>query len=44
MDGYLITFFKKGTKIPDDMVDFAELADTDITEKEIENSISLLSH
>ena len=39
MDGYLITFFKKGTKIPDDMVDFAELADTDITEKEIENSI-----
>ena len=38
-DGYLITFFKKGTKIPDDMVDFAELADTDITEKEIENSI-----
>ena len=39
MDGYLITFFKKGTKIPDNMVDFAELADTDITEKEIENSI-----
>ena len=39
MDGYLVTFFKKGTKIPDDMVDFAELADTDITEKEIENSI-----
>lgn len=39
MDGYLITFFKEGTKIPDDMVDFAELADTDITEKEIENSI-----
>ena len=39
MDGYFITFFKKGTKIPDDMVDFAELADTDITEKEIENSI-----
>lgn len=39
MDGYLITFFKKGTKIPDDMVDFAELADIDITEKEIENSI-----
>lgn len=39
MDGYLITFFNKGTKIPDDMVDFAELADTDITEKEIENSI-----
>ncbi len=39
MDGYLITFFKKGTKIPDDMVDFAELADTDITEDEIENSI-----
>ena len=39
MDGYLITFFKKGTKIPDDMVDFAELADTDITEEEIENSI-----
>lgn len=39
MDGYLITFFKKGTKIPDDMVDFAELADTNITEKEIENSI-----
>lgn len=39
MDGYLITFLKKGTKIPDDMVDFAELADTDITEKEIENSI-----
>ncbi len=38
MDGYLITFFKEGTKIPDDMVDFAELADTDITEKEIENS------
>ena len=39
MDGYLVTFFKKDTKIPDDMVDFAELADTDITEKEIENSI-----
>ena len=39
MDGYLITFFKKGTKIPDDMVDFAELADTDITEEEIEKSI-----
>ena len=39
MDGYLITFFQKGTKIPDNMVDFAELADTDITEKEIENSI-----
>lgn len=39
MDGYLIIFFKEGTKIPDDMVDFAELADTDITEKEIENSI-----
>lgn len=39
MDGYLITFFKKGTKIPDNMVDFVELADTDITEKEIENSI-----
>ena len=39
MDGYLITFFKKGTKIPDNMVDFAELADTYITEKEIENSI-----
>lgn len=39
MDGYLITFFKEGTKIPNDMVDFAELADTDITEKEIENSI-----
>ena len=39
MDGYLITFFKKGTKIPDYIVDFAELADTDITEKEIENSI-----
>ena len=39
MDGYLITFFKKGTKIPDNMVDFAKLADTDITEKEIENSI-----
>lgn len=38
-DGYLVTFFKKDTKIPDDMVDFAELADTDITEKEIENSI-----
>ncbi len=39
MDGDLVTFFKIGTKIPDDMVDFAELADIDITEEEIENSI-----
>lgn len=39
MDGDVVTFFKKGTKIPDDMVDFAELADTDITEEEIEKSI-----
>ena len=39
MDGYLVTFLKRGTKIPDEMVDFAELADTDITEEEIESSI-----
>ena len=38
-DGFLITFHKKGSKIPDDMVDFAELADTGITEEEIKNSI-----
>lgn len=42
INGFTILFYKNGTRIPDDMVDFAELADLDMDEKEIEASIKEL--
>jgi len=41
IEGYTIIFHRKDSKIPDDIVDFAELDGLNITEEEIENSIEV---
>ena len=42
IEGNTVFFYKKGTRIPDDMEDFAELADLDMDEEEFEASVKEL--
>lgn len=42
IEGNIVLFYKKRTRIPDDMEDFAELADLDMDEEEVEASVKEL--